>query len=420
MMMPCMSRKSQLRGLSLLSDSRVRQVLVFRFPASFGFCLIAVILPACEIVPPSGVVGPEPENDLVVTAESPVVEAFEGSTVSLNARTSGGMAPYVFRWDQNAGPEEIELADATSDSLSIGPLTTIGRYVFRVVAKDSQGFHATDFVAVQVRSLVTATGPPLAVVGQPVTLSAMSEEDVTGVAFLWEVVSGGGSLDDPAAAEPMLTTTSGETVRVRLTATPPGGAGSPVAATRDLEIVSVLDLRPRVVVETNVGDFTIELNSEAAPLHTANFLLYVDDGFYDGLLFHRNSCIPGDDPDVCEPFVLQGGGYERMNGEIVERIPTRDPVASEADNGLSNVVRYSVALALRGGDVDSGATQFFINVGEDNSTLDDQGFTAFGMVVEGTDVIDAIVAGERTDSPIIPGEQSLPVNDVVMERVRRF
>ncbi|MEK7730715.1 MAG: peptidylprolyl isomerase, partial [Planctomycetota bacterium] len=98
---------------------------------------------------------------------------------------------------------------------------------------------------------------------------------------------------------------------------------------------------------------------------------------------------------------------------------TRDPVPSEADNGLSNSVLYSVALALSRGDPDSGTTQFFINLSEANSFLDDQGFTVFGQVIEGTNVVDDIAALETIASPIIPGEVSLPAEDVIMGRVTR-
>ena len=96
----------------------------------------------------------------------------------------------------------------------------------------------------------------------------------------------------------------------------------------------------------------------------------------------------------------------------------RDPVPSEADNGLSNSAAYSVALALTGGDPDSGTTQFFINL-KDNSHLDEQDFTVFGVVADGVEVVDTIVDTERTASPIIPGEVSLPVEDVIMERITR-
>ena len=185
-----------------------------------------------------------------------------------------------------------------------------------------------------------------------------------------------------------------------------------------VEVNANLTANPQVLVETNFGSFVIELDAVAAPKHAENMLAYTDEGYYDGLLFHRNACTVNADTGVCEPFVLQGGGLERVNGELVPREPTRGAVMSEAGNGLSSSVVYSVALALFGNDPDSGTSQFFINL-KDNAFLDGQGFTTFGMVVEGTDVVDAIVSMERTESPILAGEVSLPVEDVIIQRMSR-
>ncbi len=186
-----------------------------------------------------------------------------------------------------------------------------------------------------------------------------------------------------------------------------------------VEVDAELSPTPQVLVKTNFGDFVIELDAVAAPKHAENLLAYVDEGFYDGVLFHRNACVENTDTGACDPFVLQGGGFERIDGEIVPKPPTRDPVPSEADNGLSSSVVYSVATALVDNDPNSGTSQFFINL-KDNGFLDDQGFTTFGMVVTGTDVVDAIVAMERTEGPIHSGEVSLPVEDVIIEEMSRF
>jgi cyclophilin family peptidyl-prolyl cis-trans isomerase len=376
------------------------------------------LLSCVPIDAPPVVSRPEPPGDLAVTANTDTPDVFEGTAVTLTAEATAGILPYLFRWDLNGGPEELILTGATSQTLATDPLTTPGRYVFRVVVTDNQGSHATDFIAVEVGQAVEADAPGLAVVGEPTPLSATIEAPSEGVALTWEVVRGTASLDDATSTNPTLTTTTGETVEVLLTVTLAPSGASPVTTTRSFEIVSVHDLRPRVLVETNLGDFTIELDGEAAPLHTANFLLYVDDGFYEGLLFHRNACTNDPDTDACEPFVLQGGGYRRVDDELEAQEPTREPVSSEADNGLSNGTLYSVSLALSGTDADSGTTEFFINL-DDNGFLDDQSFTVFGNVVDGTDVIDAIAASERTDSPIIPGEVSLPVEDVIIQGIIR-
>lgn len=134
-----------------------------------------------------------------------------------------------------------------------------------------------------------------------------------------------------------------------------------------------------LTIATTHGDFRVELNTEKAPLSCENFLRYVDEGFYDGTVFHR--VIPG--------FMIQGGGM----GEDLERRPTHEPIRNEADNGLKNL-RGTISMA-RTAQVDSATTQFFVNL-SDNAFLDhggrDFGYAVFASVVAGMDVVDAIAA----------------------------
>lgn len=140
---------------------------------------------------------------------------------------------------------------------------------------------------------------------------------------------------------------------------------------------------PQVVVSTSQGDITLELYPDKAPKSVANFLQYVRDGFYDGTLLHR--AIPG--------YLVQGGLYTRD----LQPKRTRSAVPSEADNGLSNL-RGTVAVA-RGADPNSGTAQFFVNL-VDNRRLDfagtqsglTWGYTVFGKVLKGMDVVDKIAA----------------------------
>jgi len=140
---------------------------------------------------------------------------------------------------------------------------------------------------------------------------------------------------------------------------------------------------PQVVLRTSQGDITLELYPDKAPKSVANFLQYVRDGFYDGTLLHR--AIPG--------YLVQGGLYTRD----LQPKRTRSAVASEADNGLSNL-RGTVAVA-RGADPNSGTAQFFFNL-VDNRRLDfvgnqsglTWGYTVFGKVTRGMDVVDKIAA----------------------------
>jgi peptidyl-prolyl cis-trans isomerase B (cyclophilin B) len=137
---------------------------------------------------------------------------------------------------------------------------------------------------------------------------------------------------------------------------------------------------PMVTMETSMGTVKIELFQEKAPISVRNFLSYVNDGYYDGLTFHR----------VIKNFMIQGGGLN----ENMEPKKTKFAIKNEANNGLKNL-RGTLAMA-RTAMVDSATSQFFINV-VDNAFLDNKGkrpeefgYAVFGRVVEGMDVVDAI------------------------------
>ena len=155
--------------------------------------------------------------------------------------------------------------------------------------------------------------------------------------------------------------------------------------------------------ETSHGGFTIELFPKEAPVTAENFLQYVDDGFFDGTIFHRN--VPG--------FVIQGGG---LTQDFANK-KTRAPISNEAKNGLKNT-RGSLSMA-RTSDINSATSQFFVNL-KDNGFLDhgprDYGYAVFGRVTDGMEVIDKIAAvstGRRK------GYQDAPLEDVVIVSARR-
>ena len=158
-----------------------------------------------------------------------------------------------------------------------------------------------------------------------------------------------------------------------------------------------------VILHTNHGDITIELDAEHAPVTVANFLDYVKAGHFDNTLFHR----------VIDGFMIQGGGFEPG----MKQKGTRGPVANEAGNGLKNA-KYTVAMA-RTSDPHSATAQFFINVG-DNAFLDYKGpspqgfgYCVFGKVVEGMDVVDRIRAVPTGTSGF---HQDVPRDDVVIRK----
>ena len=156
--------------------------------------------------------------------------------------------------------------------------------------------------------------------------------------------------------------------------------------------------------ETSHGGFTVELFEKQAPVTVKNFLQYVDDGFFDGTIFHR--IVPG--------FVIQGGG---LTADFANK-KTRAPISNEANNGLKNT-RGSLSMA-RTNDINSATSQFFVNL-KDNAFLDhgprDYGYAVFGRVSDGMEVIDKIAAvstGNRR------GYQDAPLEDVVIVSARRM
>jgi len=156
-----------------------------------------------------------------------------------------------------------------------------------------------------------------------------------------------------------------------------------------------------VVLETSLGSIKLELDADKAPVTVANFLSYVDDGFYDGTIFHR----------VIPNFMIQGGGFEPG----LKQKKTKAPIKNEAPNNLSNA-RGTIAMA-RTSDLHSATAQFFINV-VDNRDLDDRRspYCVFGKVVEGMDVVDKIKAvstGRRGP------HENVPAQDVTILSARR-
>ena len=156
--------------------------------------------------------------------------------------------------------------------------------------------------------------------------------------------------------------------------------------------------------ETTHGGMTIELFEKDAPLTVANFLQYVDDGHFDGTIFHR--IVPG--------FVIQGGGMDAGFGEK----KTRAPIKNEADNGQLNLRGY-LSMA-RTNAPHSATSQFFVNL-KDNDFLDyrpgNHGYAVFGRVTEGMDAVDAIAA-VRTGTR--KGYSDAPMEDVIIQSARRL
>ena len=163
------------------------------------------------------------------------------------------------------------------------------------------------------------------------------------------------------------------------------------------------DTPTKVKLTTNLGEIIIQLNAEKAPISSANFLTYVNEGFYNGTIFHR----------VIPDFMAQGGGFDTsFNQKAVHA-----PIKNEADNGLKNT-RGTLAMA-RTNDPNSATAQFFINL-KDNAFLNHTGknasgwgYAVFGEVIEGMDVVDTMAkqpTGNRG------GHQDVPKTDIIIEK----
>ena len=171
---------------------------------------------------------------------------------------------------------------------------------------------------------------------------------------------------------------------------------------------------PKVLLETNYGDITIELNEEKAPITVKNFISYVEKKFYDNTIFHR----------IIDDFMIQGGGFS--NEEMPAQKKPNDPIKNEGKkSGLSNI-RGSIAMA-RTNNPHSATSQFFINV-VDNKNLDPGGFSAdgyavFGKVTKGMDVVDKIKSVKTGSTPLktlggVGAMRDVPVKKVIIKSAK--
>ncbi|GEA06590.1 peptidyl-prolyl cis-trans isomerase [Alteromonas sp. KUL42] len=157
-----------------------------------------------------------------------------------------------------------------------------------------------------------------------------------------------------------------------------------------------------VTLKTNFGDIKLELFADKAPKTVANFLAYVEDGFFDNTIFHR----------VINNFMIQGGGFTTD----MDQKETKDPIENEADNGVANEMG-TIAMA-RTQDPHSATAQFFINVNNNDflnhsgKSVNGWGYCAFGKVVEGMDVVEKIKAVKTGNHGY---HQDVPVEPVIIE-----
>jgi len=163
--------------------------------------------------------------------------------------------------------------------------------------------------------------------------------------------------------------------------------------------------KPQVVLETNLGKITVELDAEKAPVSVKNFLAYVDSGHYDGTVFHR----------VIPTFMIQGGGFT----PDMKQKSTKEPIVNESKNGLPNK-KGTLAMA-RTSVPNSATSQFFINVNDNDfldkaNSRDGVGYCVFGKVIQGMDVVEKIRVVETTQKG---PNGDVPVQPIVIKSAKR-
>ncbi len=395
--------------------------------------VLAAMLPAAPFgCPPAGNGDStlDPRETLATTAEADKATARVGEAVALRASANGDPAGGTvhYAWIQTDGPgaalTNAEQAQATFTAPSIETeryatfaVTTrndagaVGRAEVRVLIEADPDYQPYDWGdgsggGGNTGPIANAGSDQRILPNEIVTLDG-SESTGQNLSHEWRQVSG-----------PSVTLVDGNTATATFEAPGYDANGDNVmvfelfvtdqfgrTVTDRVKItVRNPDVSDRLVhVETTMGNFTIELYPDDAPVTVENFLQYIDDEFYDGTIFHR----------VIAGFVVQGGGF--LPG--LDKKETRDPIVNEADNGLLNNRTY-VAMA-RTNDPDSATSQWYVNLDDNdflNQSQSNAGYTVFGKVVEGMDVVDRIAEVETGSEA---GFDDVPVNDVIINRVYR-
>lgn len=363
-----------------------------------------------------------PRTTISVSANGPSEAVSAGDTVSLTALFSEPQAGLIFNWLQTAGQGVvISGANTAVASFTAPSLQSQGSLSFVVTVSDGQ-----DAVGRATVNVTVAADPdfgidpndptrPMADAGDDVTQServdfSLSGSDSSGLSleYRWAQTAGSAvTIADPNQEEisfelPAFVDDGENTLTFALTVRDERGRTN----TDDVQVTVTEATLPRVSMTTTLGEIVIELEEVLAPLHTANFLQYVDSEFYVGTIFHR--VVNG--PDI---FVVQGGGF---NADLELQDPN-DPVQLEADNGLLNVA--GTLGAARTSDPNSATSQFFFNP-QDNSGFDPAnnppGFTVFGRVIRGFEVV--------LDIQVVPtnsqgGFDDVPITPVIVTAVSR-
>ena len=385
-----------------------------------------------EVTPTARTIITTTAEALVADTGQPAETVTYRTAVTLRASSTAGdsQGTVSYAWLQTSGPG-VQITDADQPSASFiapsvkadqtlvimvtarGEAGGVGRAEVRVLITADPNFTPYNWGTYAGSAGQTATGPVAnagqkqsGVPGATVTLDG-SKSTGTQLTYRWRQASGrtailsGADTVSASVTLPAYVADGDNNLIFELTVTDADNNTASDLVTIKINNPDVSDRR--VVVATSMGNFTMELNPEEAPITVENFFKYVDEGFYDGTLFHR----------VIPDFVIQGGGYTPgLNAK-----KTGDPITNESSNGLKNV-RGSVAMA-RTSDPDTATSQWYVNLA-DNDFLDytdgKPGYAVFGTVIAGMDVVDRI-ATVTTETR--SGFSDVPVDDVTILSVRR-
>lgn len=371
-------------------------------------------------------VGPTPLRASVAELENEddTLMAVAAVPFTLTAQTNM-TGDFSYSWSQISGADVI-FSDTSADVVEVTSVEP-GDVVLQLRVRDTgNGNMSTIQINVSVEQgdafLVRVDEPDLLLLDAPGTLTADITNDAIdpdALSYTWEITNNAdATLSAPDARTTQITGHSLNTIALRVTASGTVN-GTQQQASRDVDVVVLRDLAPQFdmnvvsTVEGVSGLIRFEFDAAATPKTVANIVRYIDDGFYNGLLWHRVARANGD------PFVAQFGGFRRDGEDLIRVEPTRDPVESEADNSLGSD-RGTVGLALVGGDTASGTSQIFVNMA-DNAFLDAQGFTSFGRVIDGLDRIDAMfdvdLGTENADDGTTLSD--VPVDNITIIFIRR-
>ncbi len=358
------------------------------------------------------------ESDLLVDIDGPN-DAVVDVPFELNVSVGNGGPNLEYAWLVATG--EATLENAETDTVTITPAVA-GELMIEVTVTDADSDEtASDSKTITVAQYqegdfeVEAGQPRLADPGEVVSVSA-EVNGTSGVeSYFWKAITGDPIIDDVTSPEPTVTLTSNRTTHLRVTVTDRTTEGTS-AVSDDLYIVVVEE--PDPIVRFEIEDFGVlrfQLDTENAPVSCANFLSYIDEGFYIGTVIHRIETNPNFG-------VVQGGGYPAEavpDYDIEDLKPTHDPIINESEFTMSNDID-TVAFA-RTNDPDSATSQWFVNRTDNSDSLDfgstgnPGGFAVFGTMIEGGDVLMDI----QISIPLIPSGITLlsePATIIVAER----